>query len=120
MKKTSKIITLFLIIFTFSIAVYALDDLWSASAIAYLIWSISPYVFLMALVNLVSNKTSEIAGLTITLFTCGFGIVFIIDAMFINLDAQSSLNFSVVPMWQWAGLLIVSLPLIILNKAKSK
>lgn len=120
MKKTSKMITLVSAIITLSIGVYATDDISSAAAIAYLVWSVSPYGFLAALINLVSNKTSEIAALIITLLTCSFGIALIVDAMFIHSNTQGGMVFAVVPMWQWAGLLVVSLPLIILNKAKSE
>lgn len=120
MKEIAKIITLISTMITLGIGVFGINEFASAAAIAYLVWSVSPYAFLAALVNLVSNKTSEVAALIIALLTCGFGIVLIIDAIFINVDAQSGLAFAVVPMWQWAGLLIISLPLIILNKAKSK
>jgi len=123
MKKLAKSISLLSVIITLLLGVFELFPPVTAAAIAYLVWSVSPYAFLAALINLVSNKPAERAALIITFLTCSSGIVLLMDALFFGftgmVDLQDEAAFSVIPMWQWAGLLVVSLPLVILNKAKS-
>jgi hypothetical protein len=118
MKKTSQYIILFTSITTFGIGLYPLSWPYTIAAISFLLWAVSPYVLLATLVNLVSSKTAIMFAFVITIVTCIFGLATIIDALYIHIDAQGALAIMAVPLWQWAGLLILSLPLTLLNIAK--
>ena len=87
-------------------------------AVGILIWLVSPYIYLAVMAKVVSGKSSNIAVFILSLLIAVFGIWALIDAMFIQNDAQGSLVFVVVPSYQWALLLLTSLPLYFLNRTK--
>lgn len=115
MKKISQYITLITVLASLAIGLFSVEKQYSAATIAFLLWTVSPYILLSMLINLVSGKAAIITALIITLLTCLTGLAFLIDALYIHNDAQSSLAFSAVPLWQWAALIILSIPLTLFN-----
>jgi len=90
----------------------------SIAVLGFIGWAVSPYIYLAAMLKLVSKKSSINAVLIITILVGGFGLGMFIDAMFIHIDAQGALVFVVAPLWQWGALLAASLPVYFLNKVK--
>lgn len=88
-------------------------------ALGLIVWSISPYIYLVAANKLASNKSSIAAVFTSSLLMGLFGVWLLVDAMFIHLDAQSALAFVFTPLWQWAFLVLTALPLYFLNRNRS-
>lgn len=88
-------------------------DTFSLVALGFLIWAISPYLFTAWLVKLsIQYKTVIIVFGTSLILAIG-GIYLFIDAMYVHPDPQGALVFVVIPMYQWAILFIVSLPIYI-------
>ncbi len=87
----------------------------SAPAAGFLGWAVSPYLGLMLLTRTARQKVSIITIAILTAAIAGFGIWIYVDSMFIHNDAQSALVFAVVPLWQWALILIVILLLFFNN-----
>ncbi|MTI31116.1 hypothetical protein [Xanthovirga aplysinae] len=83
--------------------------------LAFLIWSISPY---LGIVFLPKRKLKPLAlrlllGITIFI-SCG-GLYQLVNAMFFIKDAQSGLAFLVIPFAQWFLLLIFLIPVFFLG-----
>ncbi|MCW9046510.1 MAG: hypothetical protein OQK46_00415 [Gammaproteobacteria bacterium] len=112
--------TLFSAISTLLFCVYLMGNSYTAAKIAFIVWAITPYLFLAFLINLAANKVTTITTLAITIITCLLGLVTFISSILSHLDAQSGLVFIDTPLWQWTGLLVVTLPLVLLNKLKNQ
>ena len=91
------------------------DRPFSTAAAGFIIWDITPYLGLMLLLQRARRKTSIITIAILTATVAGFGVWMYVDAMLIGSDAQGALVFMVVPFWQWALILIVSLVLFFIN-----
>lgn len=115
-KSFSKKLTLGTALATLIIAAYSFNSPYSVADFAVIFWHMSPYAFLIALINLTANKTAVIGALIITLATCSFGLVLLVKATFITPEVQDALTHSTAPLWQWAGLILLTLPLVLLNK----
>jgi len=87
----------------------------SATVAGFLGWAVSPYLGLMLLTRTARQKVSIITIAILTAAIAGFGIWIYVDSMFIHSDAQSALVFAVVPLWQWALILITVLLLFFNN-----
>ena len=116
MKGFAYFLTASAVITTIAIGLYTVDDRYTLVAVAIITWSVSPYALLALLIKLSISKLAQIASLAISIMAIVFGLALIIDAMFIHLDAQGGLIYLVAPLWQWVGLLILTLPVVFLNK----
>ena len=116
MKGFAYFLTASAVITTIAIGLYTVDDPYKLMAVAIITWSVSPYALLALLIKLSISKLAQIASLAISIMAIVFGLALIIDAMFIHLDAQGGLIYLVAPLWQWVGLLILTLPVVFLNK----
>jgi hypothetical protein len=96
----------------------SMSEPYSFSGAAFILWAISPYGFLSILIKAAKSKAAEFGVILLCLIVSIFGLVLIIDAMYIHLHAQSGLIFIFAPLWQWVGLLLFSLLLLFLNKVK--
>ncbi len=117
-RKISFIVITVAAIASFVIGIQTMSSPVNIQAAGILIWFVSPYIYLAVMAKVVSGKSSNIAVLILSLLIAVFGIWALIDAMFIQNDAQGSLAFVVVPSYQWALLLVTSLPLYFLNRKK--
>lgn len=115
MKTYSQYITLFSAIVTLLLGIYSSNWPYSASAIAYILWAMSPYILLATVNNLMSSKAAKTSALIVTLTTCTFGLGTLIDASFIHVNTSDYAVFNFVALWQWAALLVLTLPLTLLN-----
>ncbi len=88
------------------IALHAAERPVSAPAAGFMFWTLSPYIGLMLLLKAARQQTAVIKISILAALIAGFGLWVYIDAMFIHLDAQSALVFAIVPLWQWALILI--------------
>lgn len=88
----------------------------STTTLSFLIWGVSPYALLIALIKAAKSSMARISAFVITLVTGSWGIVVIINAMFIHPDPQGGLVFLFIPFWQWLFLLLSVLPVLWLNK----
>jgi len=88
----------------------------SLSTFAYLLLIITPYLFAMLLTKWSRNHIASMvmAGLS-SILALG-GVFLIVDAMYIHPDAQGGLVFPVLAVYQWAILLVVSIPFYFINK----
>ncbi|MCW8935520.1 MAG: hypothetical protein OQK98_12415 [Gammaproteobacteria bacterium] len=120
LKTYAKQITLFSAVSTLLFCIYLMGNSYTAANIAFIVWAITPYLFLAFLINLAANKVTTITTLAITLITCLLGLVTFIGSILSHLDTQSGLVFIDTPLWQWTGLLIITLPLVLLNKIKNQ
>jgi hypothetical protein len=88
----------------------------SLETLGFLLLIITPYFFAMLLTKWSKNHiASMVTAGTSSILALG-GVFLIIDAMYIHPDAQSGLVFPVVAVYQWAILLVISIPLYIINK----
>lgn len=80
----------------------------------------TPYIYLAIMLKLVSQSAPSIAIAVSSFLVGGFGIMLFAEALFIHPDAYGETIFMVVSVWQWAFLLLVTLPVYFLNKAKNR
>ena len=118
-KTYSKYLALFSAISTLAICLYVFSDAYTAAAIATIAWFISPYGYLAFLINLVATKQTTLAALALSVITCLYGLLTLIDAVFIHPAIDAATIHSNSPLWQWTALLILTLPLTLLNKFKN-
>jgi hypothetical protein len=78
---------------------------------AFMVWGVSPYLYLAALNRWMKAPGPVRATLIIAVLAGLMGIWMLFDAIFLNPDAQSGLAFLFTPLWQWFLLLIASVPL---------
>lgn len=119
MKRFTYILILAAAITTMVIGFKTMSSPISAGALGFIIWAVSPYLYLAAMTKAVSKKPSTIAVLVFALFVGAFGVWALIDAMFIHLDAQGGLIYIFAPLWQWVFLILFTLPLYLLNRVKN-
>ncbi len=104
-------------VLTISIGIFSMDA-FSLGVLGLLLWAVSPYLYGMLLTKLVSKRNAVVTvALVVSVIVMG-GIGLLIDAMYIHTDPQSALAFVVIPVYQWALLLLTTLPIYLLNKNK--
>lgn len=109
--------TTFATLLTIAIGILNMDA-FSLGAVGLFVWAISPYLYGMLVTKLVSKRKAFVTvALLMSVIVIG-GIVLLIDAMYIHTDPQSALAFVVIPLYQWALLLLATLPIYLLNKNK--
>ena len=118
-KSYAKYLALFSALTTLFICLYIFSNEYTSTAIATIVWFISPYAYLVFLINLVATKQTTIAALAISIITCTYGLLTLTDATLINPVIGSSTIHSNSPLWQWSALLVLTLPLTLLNKLKN-
>ncbi len=91
----------------------------TATALAFIAWAVSPYIYLAVAASWVSAKASITAVFALSLLVGAFGVWLLVDVMFIHPDAQGGLVFIFVPLWQWVLLVLTALPLYFLNRVKN-
>jgi hypothetical protein len=119
MKFTAYMLTIATAFATLVIVLDAMSKHYSIAATGFLFWAISPYVVLALLIKNAKSKTVMAVALLVSIGVCLFGLILLVDAMYINKDAQGGLVFVVAPFWQWIGLLVVTVPVLLLNKIKN-
>ena len=119
MKLLTFIVILSAALITVSLGFITMSTSLSLTALGFIAWAVSPYLYLAVLAKLVPRKLSIYATLILALLVAGFGISVIIDATFIHSDAQGGLIYIFVPLWQWAFLVIGTVPVYILNIMKN-
>ena len=115
-KSYAKYLALFCALATLVICLYIFSNAYTAAAIATIVWFVSPYAYLIFLINLVATKQTTIAALVISIVTSLYGLLTLTNATLINPAIDSSTIHSNSPLWQWTALLILTLPLTLLNK----
>jgi hypothetical protein len=74
------------------------------TALAFGLWVVSPFVFLLhASRRRRDNRVWQYGLLIVSMLTAAFAAVVYYDAYFVSLDAQNALVFLFVPLWQWLG-----------------
>lgn len=116
LKTYAKLGTLFSTIATLFFSIYQMSSSYTAANIAFIVWAISPYLFLAFLINLAANKVTTVAVVLISVVTCLAGLYSFMSSILSGMGTQSGLIFIDVPLWQWTGLLVITLPLVLLNK----
>ncbi|RLA70008.1 MAG: hypothetical protein DRG09_04370 [Epsilonproteobacteria bacterium] len=103
------------ILLTLAIGIFSMEN-FSFAVLGFLLWSVSPYLYTMFVIKLVSHKTAVTAMTVILTLTAMIGIFIIYDAMYIVKDAQSALALVVIPLYQWGLLLLSTLPIYLIHK----
>ncbi len=80
--------------------------------------AVTPYIYLAMILTLVSQSASSIAVAVSAFSVGGFGMMLFAETLFIHPDAYGETIFMVAPVWQWAFLLLVTLPVYLLNMIK--
>ena len=93
-----------------------LSQSFSLTTLGYLFLIITPYLFAMLLTKWSRNHIASMVAAGIASILVLGGVFLIIDAMYIHPDAQGGLVFPVVAVYQWAILLVISIPLYFINK----
>jgi len=119
MKRIAYILSAVAIIVTIVIGLDTMSKPYTLSAFGFILWAVSPYGLLMILIKEAKSKAARIGILVLCAIVCLLGLILIIDAMYIHLDAQSGLVYIFAPLWQWVGLLIFAVPVLLLNKVKN-
>jgi len=118
LKTYSKQSTLFTAVTTLLFCFYLTNNSYTAANIAFIVWAITPYIFLAFLINLAANKVTTLTAVAITVITCLSGLTSFVFSILTHIDTQNGLVFINIPLWQWTGLLVITLPLVLLNKIK--
>ena len=114
-KTTSYLLTAFAALLTIAIGILNMDA-FSLGAVGLLVWAVSPYLYGILVTKLVSKRKAIVTlVLVVSVIVIG-GVFLLIDAMYIHTDPQSALVFVVIPAYQWALLLLATLPVYLLNK----
>ena len=114
-KTTSYLLTAFAALLTIAIGILNMDA-FSLGAVGLLVWAVSPYLYGILVTKLVSKRKAIVTfTLVLSVIVIG-GIILLIDAIYIHTDPQSALVFVVIPAYQWALLLLATLPVYLLNK----
>jgi len=116
LKTWSKQGTLFSAVATLAFCIYQMSNSYTAANIAFIVWAISPYLFLAFLINLTANEVTTVTVVAISVITCLSGLFYFLNSILSHMNTQSGLVFIDAPLWQWTGLLVITLPLILLNK----
>ncbi len=119
-KRISFVVIMIAVAVTVAIGVKITDSPIPAGALVIIGWAITPYIYLAIMTKLVSHNVSSIIIAVLAFIVGGFGVGGFVDAMFIHPDAQGGLAFIVVPLWQWALLLLTTIPVYFLNKTKNE
>jgi len=88
----------------------------SPATFSYLLLVITPYLFAMFLTKWSKNHIASMVTAGVSSILALGGVFLIVDAMYIHPDAQGGLIFPVLAVYQWAILLVVSIPLYFINK----
>ena len=118
MKQSTYLTIIAAAIVTIVIGIKTMSSPVSATALGFIGWAVSPYVYLAVMIKVVSKKVSTITVFILTLLVGGSGVWMLVDAMFIHVDAQGGLIFIFASLWQWVILLLASLPVYCLKKVK--
>ena len=114
-KTTSYLLTAFAALLTIAIGILNMDA-FSLGAVGLLVWAVSPYLYGILVTKLLSKRKAIVTfTLVLSVIVIG-GIILLIDAIYIHTDPQSALVFVVIPAYQWALLLLATLPVYLLNK----
>ena len=114
-KATSYLLAAFAAIFTIAAGILNMDT-FSPGVAGLLVWAVSPYLYGTVVTKLLSKRKAIVTfTLVLSVIVIG-GIILMIDAMYIHTDPQSALAFVVIPVYQWALLLLATLPVYLLNK----
>ncbi|VAW71814.1 hypothetical protein MNBD_GAMMA12-1489, partial [hydrothermal vent metagenome] len=89
--------------------IIVMDSVVSFTTLGFIAWALSPYVYMVILVKVVTARRAFIAVMLAAIVVGGFGTLAFVDILFINPDAQGGLVFVVTPLWQWALLIISTL-----------
>lgn len=117
MKRITYIVISVAAVVTLLLGAMASSRLASAAGLGFLVWGLSPYVYLAAMNRWMNSPlASKIVLITATLAGL-LGAWMLIDAMYLNPDAQSGLVFLFAPLWQWFLLLVVTVPLHLYDRA---
>jgi len=113
MKNLSYAMNLFGLLLTLGIGLF---QSFSLSTFGYLMLIITPYLFGMLLTKWSKNHIASMVMVGTSSILALGGVFLIVDAMYIHPDAQGGLVFPVVAVYQWAILLVISLPFYFINK----
>ena len=91
-------------------------DVFSLGTVVFLVWAVSPYLLAALLTKWVKTRSSILIMFGLSVLLAISGIFLLVDAMYIHPDAQGALAFVVIPLYQWVILLIVTLPLLVIEK----
>ena len=119
MKNTAYILVSLTAIFTLIISMDTMRKPYSETTIVFILWAVSPYLISILLIKATKSRAAIIGGVVLSMIVSIFGLVLIIDAMYIHLDAVSGLQYIFVPFWQLVGLFVLMLPVLLLNKVKN-
>ncbi len=123
-KKRIRLIAFFTIVValaaTIVIGLKTIDNPVSIVGLGLIGLAITPYIYLSIMLKLVSQSAPSIVVAVSTLLVGGFGIMLFAEALFIHPDAYGETIFMVASVWQWAFLLLITLPVYFLNKTKNK
>lgn len=120
MKVFSTIVALLALVITGYIGMTNLDTPLTLAGIGFIGWALSPYLLLMILVKFTKRRLSLFVLSVLTFLVGVFGLVMFADAFYLHPDPQAGLVFAAVPFWQWSAILIVSLSLPIIGKARKR
>ena len=118
LKTYARYVALFSALATLAICLFVFSSEYTAAAIATIVWHISPYGYLAFLINLVATRQTTIAAMAISVFTCLYGLLTLLDLTFIHPAVDTTIH-SNAPLWQWTILLVLTLPLTLMNKLKN-
>ncbi len=108
-------INLFAGLVTIIVGILSMDT-FALGAIGFLIWAISPYIFIVLMTKYSTKYTATLVVIGISSVLSIGGVFMLIDAMYVHPDPQGALAFVVIPIYQWGILLLASLPIYLFNK----
>jgi len=114
-KSYSYAINLLASVTTIVIGILSMDT-FLLSAVSFLAWAVSPYLFSTFIIKRSTRHVAVMIATGLSLVMATGGIFLLIDAMYIQSDAQSAMAFAVIPMYQWGMLLIAALLIFLTNK----
>jgi len=105
---------------TVGIGLDSTDGSINPASLLFVLWAVSPYIYLWGLANASQTPVTALGVAVASVLTALFGLESLINAMYLNLDAQSGLVFVFVPFRQWVALVLMTLPFFLLNRRPGK
>lgn len=110
------VVILFFVLSTIGAGLYLLSDPLSLSSLALIFWAVTPYTYLALLANTVARPAANVGVLLLTVLIGGSAVIGWVYSTLVE-GSQGSLLYIYAPFYQWAAVIVASVPIVLLNRA---
>ena len=95
----------------------AMERPYSREEYGYFLWVAFPWIYSMLLIRITSNQETLKIIMLMIIFLSGLGLWAIIEALYLNIDAQGALILFFVPLWQLVFFGLSTIPILLMRKS---